>query len=459
MPRISTMLLATCFVAASAASQLVAESALTVLGKDYTFPNKIDGLPSKLSEFADLQINSFTTSDGVKLTYWEGGQGKPLIFIPGWSANGAEYINVMYLLRKRYHVYVLDPRNQGLSQKVDYGLHISRYAKDLKDFNDHLGITSAYYCGWSMGASVLYSYIDLFGTASIGKLVLIDEPPAIVAHADWAPEQRLSAGSIVDSPDELIKAFSGGTSNPVVVSLNAHFNAMDSPFFQNSESFARAFIQNDPKYMIGIMYNHASNDWQDVIRSKINVPTAIFTGDYSANVPSQRWMHSVIADSVLYVYSKEEQGDHFLAFKNPLKFTKDLQSFLESEKSAQGGRASPSGESQIQRKELLHTDDAWNGIPYGTYPAGPAEPVVAEITIPAHGELPWHAHPMPSFAYIVAGEITVEDKQGSKKHFTAGQVMPETVNTAHRGIVGDRPATFVVFYAGTKGMALSTPAQ
>jgi hypothetical protein len=37
--------------------------------------------------------------------------------------------------------------------------------------------------------------------------------------------------------------------------------------------------------------------------------------------------------------------------------------------------------------------------------------------------------------------------------------MPETVNTAHRGIVGDQPATFIVFYAGTKGMALSAPAQ
>jgi hypothetical protein len=141
------------------------------------------------------------------------------------------------------------------------------------------------------GTSVLYSYVDLFGTGGIKKLVLIDEPPSIVAHADWTPEQRLSAGSIADSPDEVIRAFTSGASNPVLVALNARFNAMDSPFFQNSESFARSFIKNDPKYMIGIMYNHASNDWQDVIRSKMNVPTAIFTGDYSANVPNQRWMH------------------------------------------------------------------------------------------------------------------------------------------------------------------------
>ena len=59
------------------------------------------------------------------------------------------------------------------------------------------------------------------------------------------------------------------------------------------------------------------------------MPVAIFTGEYSANVPSQRWMASVIPQSKLFVYSKKEEGDHFLMFKNPIKFTADLQAFLE----------------------------------------------------------------------------------------------------------------------------------
>jgi hypothetical protein len=40
-------------------------------------------------------------------------------------------------------------------------------------------------------------------------------------------------------------------------------------------------------------------------------------------------MRSVIPGSELYVYTAAEQGDHFLAFKNPTKFTDDLTSFLE----------------------------------------------------------------------------------------------------------------------------------
>ena len=80
-------------------STALAEPATQVLGNDYVFPNRIEGLPHKLSDFKDLQINRFKTSDGVELAYWEAGQGEPLIFVPGWSANGAEYIKTGSLSR------------------------------------------------------------------------------------------------------------------------------------------------------------------------------------------------------------------------------------------------------------------------------------------------------------------------------------------------------------------------
>lgn len=313
-------------------NEVLAAPAIDVLGKDFVFPEKVEGLPAKLSDFKDLQINSFTTSDGVRLSYWEAGKGKPLIFIPGWSANGAEYINVMYLLSKHYHVYVLDPRNQGLSQHVDYGTRISRFAADLKEFNEKLGIKKAYYSGWSMGASVLWSYIDLFGTHSIEKLVLIDEPPSIYSHADWSEQERLDAGAFVSDPERMIESFvTMKPLNTLVAYSKAVERAplMDSPYYKNSESFAQTFIKNDPNYVKLVMFDHVSNDWRDVIRKKINVPTAIFTGVYSDSLQGQRWIHSVVPNSELHVYSKDEQGDHFLAFKNPLKFTADLRTFLD----------------------------------------------------------------------------------------------------------------------------------
>jgi non-heme chloroperoxidase len=309
-----------------------AAPALDVLGHDFLFPNRIEGLPAKLSDFPSLQIGSFVTNDGVKLAYWEAGAGRPLVFLPAWSANGAEYINVMYLLAKHYHVYVLDLRNQGLSQSVDYGNRISRLSMDLKEFVDHLGLSSADYCGWSMGASVLWGYVDLFGTKGIRKACFVDEPISIVGHGDWSEQEKRDAGAIVSSPEELIAGLSKPlptNPDPSDTDLMARFVMHDAAPYANSEAFAQAFIHSDMQQMLLIMYNHATSDWRDVLIRKIDVPTAIFTGEYSANVPSQRWAHSVLPQSELFVYTKAEQGDHFLMFKNPFKFTADLRAFLE----------------------------------------------------------------------------------------------------------------------------------
>jgi len=56
---------------------------------------------------------------------------------------------------------------------------------------------------------------------------------------------------------------------------------------------------------------------------------------------------------------------------------------------------------------------------------------------------------MPSPAYLISGELTLERKKdGKKQHFTAGQAVPETVDTLHRGITGDEPVVLIMFYAG-----------
>jgi non-heme chloroperoxidase len=64
-------------------------------------------------------------------------------------------------------------------------MRIARFSTDLKEFVDTIGVKSAYFCGWSMGVSVLWSYIDLFGTSKIKKAIFIDEPISIAARPEW----------------------------------------------------------------------------------------------------------------------------------------------------------------------------------------------------------------------------------------------------------------------------------
>ena len=109
----------------------------------------------------------------------------------------------------------------------------------------------------------------------------------------------------------------------------------------------------------------------------------------------------------------------------------------------------------IKSETLLHSSSAWNGAPYEAYSKGAPELSVLRITIPPHSKMKWHTHPMPNAAYILSGEITVEELRGKKRrHFVAGEVVAEIVNTLHRGITGDQAAVLIVFYAGVKGMPL-----
>jgi pimeloyl-ACP methyl ester carboxylesterase len=304
-----------------------------VLGEEFYFPHEMVGQPYKASDFSTLTISSFVTSDNVNLAYWEAGTGKPLVFIPGWSANGAMYFHLMYLLSKHYHVYVLDVRNQGLSEKADFGNRIARYALDVKEFGEHLDLAEADYCGWSMGASVMWAYIDLFGTQGVRTLSIIDQAPSIYCHADWTEQERLDAGAFTTSPERMIASYTGaGTSNMLISGTRVLERALDvsSPYFHNVLSLAQAVVSDDMAYTAQVLFDHTTNDWRDVIRTKIDVPTAIFTGEYSDWLHSQHWMDSVIECSKLHVYSKAEDGDHFLAFKNPQKFATDLSRFLDS---------------------------------------------------------------------------------------------------------------------------------
>ena len=112
----------------------------------------------------------------------------------------------------------------------------------------------------------------------------------------------------------------------------------------------------------------------------------------------------------------------------------------------------------VQFETLAQTTTSWDGTPYKAYPTGQPQLSVLKVTLAPHTTMKWHTHPVPNAGYVLSGEITAETKDGAKKHFIAGQVIPETVDIVHRGVTGDQPVVLIVFYAGTPGMPLSQPA-
>lgn len=305
--------------------------ALDFFGRDYNFPNSIADLPGKLSDVTDLEIGTFETNDGVSLSFWKAGRGEPLICLPGWSADGAEYINLLYRLGKKFEVYVLDQRNHGLSQKVEYGNRISRFSADLRDFMKPINVEKAHFFGWSMGCAVIWSYIDLFGSTAVKKLVFLDEAPSIYCHSDWSEEERVKAGAFTTSAERMIDFYyRHAPANRLLVNTDLFdfYTTEGAPAFADSHTFAAEFAPKDMEALKRVLFDHILNDWRDIFTHKIQAPTLVFSGEHSDWVESQRWIASTVPNGKAIIYGKDEHGDHFLHLKDPVRFSRELTRFL-----------------------------------------------------------------------------------------------------------------------------------
>ena len=92
------------------------------------------------------------------------------------------------------------------------------------------------------------------------------------------------------------------------------------------------------------------------------------------------------------------------------------------------------------------------------YPGGaPAKLVGQIITLEPGAHTPWHSHGVPTFGYLLQGEISVHYATGDVRMFKAGDSLIEAQHTPHMGVVsGSAAAKILVVYAGAEGQANTT---
>jgi quercetin dioxygenase-like cupin family protein len=107
-------------------------------------------------------------------------------------------------------------------------------------------------------------------------------------------------------------------------------------------------------------------------------------------------------------------------------------------------------------KELVKTNQSWNGEPLPAYPSCQPRITILRISIPAGARLDTHTHPVINAGVLISGELTVFTKDGKTLHLKEGDPIVEVVNTLHYGInQGKAPAEIIVFYAGTADMPIT----
>ncbi|MDR2282495.1 MAG: alpha/beta hydrolase [Sphingobacterium sp.] len=111
----------------------------------------------------------------TKLHYVIGGQGDPLVLLPGYPETWWAYHKVLPALASRYSVIVVEIRGMGASDKPIDGYEKKNMARDVRELVTRLGYNNINICGHDIGAHVAFSYATNY-PESTARLILLDTP-------------------------------------------------------------------------------------------------------------------------------------------------------------------------------------------------------------------------------------------------------------------------------------------
>ena len=240
---------------------------------------------------------NFLATDGVRLHYVTGGAGVPLVLLTGYSGNTKDFAASYDALSEQHTVICMDYRGHGESDVPASGWHIERLAKDLYELLSYLGVDSFYLLGHSMGNTVAWCFMELFGQERIRGYVLYEESPCLLANPAWTEAEQ-----------------------------NRYLGKFRIPDVWSFPSLPPDGGEIDPRreaYLSNLVREHLTRDWRDAVES-IRIPTLILMGEGSHFGAPELWdyLHDSIPGSRLEVIPAAQGGTHMFHREDPERFRK-----------------------------------------------------------------------------------------------------------------------------------------
>jgi non-heme chloroperoxidase len=268
------------------------------------------------------------TNDAVGIHYVEVGGGPPLVMLPGFSQSAAEFRKQLDGLGSDHRVIAMDHRGHGASEKPEHGYRVSRLAADLRDVLEALELHKVTLVGHSLGCSVIWSYLDLFGGDRVERLVLVDQPA--VTAAELVPEgqaQKMGAIFTAEAAYDIAAGLRGddatGVSRGIVDMMHTRsLSAVDFDWIVEQNMLL-------PRPMAATLHlDNYSNDFRDVL-PRITVPTLVVGGVHSVfGADLAEWIAAQIPGARLRIFSDSEAGSHLMFWENSELFNLVVRKFL-----------------------------------------------------------------------------------------------------------------------------------
>lgn len=265
---------------------------------------------------------TFITNDGVSLHYEVKGEGPTLLMVAGWTCTNGFFRHNIDELAKSCQVVALEYRAHGDSEKVLHGHRIARYAMDIRNLLDHLDARDVTVLGWSMGAAILWSYLELFGYDRVSKLICVDQSPAQYTGPDWQWGQN----GCYDV-EMFIRLCCAIECDPRGNAEGLAYACMHkTPSDAEVKFLADEISKCPPRVRIEIMRDHTNLDWRDFL-PRVSIPTLVCVGRHSAvfDWEGSAYVGEQIPGAVTEFF---EDSGHMLFWEEPDKFNRIVADFV-----------------------------------------------------------------------------------------------------------------------------------
>ena len=122
--------------------------------------------------------HNYARVNGVRLHYVTGGEGEPLVLLPGWPQTWWLYRKIMPALATKFRVVAVDLRGQGGSEKPQGGFDKKTMATDIHELVKKLGYDKVNVVGHDLGSMAAFAFAANFPGAT-KKVAFMD-----VLHPD-----------------------------------------------------------------------------------------------------------------------------------------------------------------------------------------------------------------------------------------------------------------------------------
>ncbi|KAF5027663.1 hypothetical protein F66182_224 [Fusarium sp. NRRL 66182] len=271
-----------------------------------------------------------------------------VLLMHGFSGSSDYFVRNFGPLGASLWVVAPDMRGHGESDRTSGGYHVARLAADLAGLVTHLRRTAPEVrivpVGCSIGAAVLWTYIELFGCSDFAGFVFVDQAPLqdrsifdgwdeSKTHTGCYDEKTLLAAQhswIHDSKAahaDLVKACFGYRHAPQEGdAISAEQAAKDEAFFTEISAGC------DQRWLARLLADHTRYDHREAIET-IAVPVLVMAGRRSGCFPLEGILESVkrveksrpgLGKSLVF------ESGHWLFYEEPERFNKEISDFVNS---------------------------------------------------------------------------------------------------------------------------------